>query len=347
MEFFRSPPPAGGCHPWRGNASRRCGFECLEPRQLLAADLVGAADLSLSHPGGATGSLGGSVFAAQAGANCHSLESSPRLADVRVQLLNEAGAVLEERRTDERGAYRFVDLLPGQYTVRQIVPQGFLEGAAHLGGGGGVALGSNQVSEIDVQSHETLEGYDFCAFASVAEPAVQALPYLSLSLPPAPISQAEVFEEPTIESTTDATPVERAPLGAARSEEVFGGSSRSLQAPEGIKAWDEFPSDELFLMTNYLELAAAQLPTLETFEPILKESLSSEPEESIDAPFADSYPANPLDYWEGEARLELGQWMGDADIIDQEAEPAEPTPQAVPKIARLHEARLYETNPPQ
>jgi len=187
---------AGSRNRSRRDTARSCRFEPMEPRQLLAADLsVGAVGAPYGLTGGPTGSLSGNVYASEVVANCDAHAAANRLVGVRVQLLDAAGAVLEEDLTDEQGGYRFTDLIPGQYAVRQPPPLGFVEGAALVGVGGGVALSVNQVGEILVQGGEELAGYDFCDFPEATEPigplARLTVPFLTLSLPPEANPDAE------------------------------------------------------------------------------------------------------------------------------------------------------------
>jgi len=65
VKFHLSPPHrVDGHHQLRGDTARRCGFECLESRMLLAADLTGAADVSFGQTGGPTANISGNVYAA-------------------------------------------------------------------------------------------------------------------------------------------------------------------------------------------------------------------------------------------------------------------------------------------
>ena len=338
MEFFLSQPHrVDGRHPLGSNASRRCGFECLEPRQLLAADLVGGADVLLSQSGGPTGGISGSVFATPSAANCDSHAAAIGLAEVRVQLLGESGAVLEESTTDATGAYHFAALLPGQYAVRQITQHGFLED-------GEVAIGSQQVNEIAVQAGVSLEGYDFCEFVGTVEPAAQFLPFLTLPTVSAPAMLQEVVAEPTVESTADAAIVGFSPLQMVRQAEVYGGSSQARKVPAGIKAWDEFPIDGYFSTSSFLELATAESPSLESLEPMLRESFFGnsffyESDPGSDDGLAEGSAANTPAWWEIDAQSEFAAMLGDAEVMDLAIEAAGvATDEAVAEIALLQNA---------
>ncbi len=343
-------------HHRTGVLARRCGFECLEPRQMLAADLaLGTSDVSLGHTDGSTGSIGGSISSAVSAANCGAHAASESLADVLVQLLDETGAVIEESRTDAAGQYHFDDLIPGQYAIRQIAQVGPLEGAlletsSHVGDGGGIAFESNLVSEIVVRAGETLGGYDFCNFSGgptptgpVDRPIVPhdhggtVLPILALSLQSTLATQSDIFAEQVVEPTAGAKFAVPAPLSAERSEPLFGGSSRSIKSEqEGLKALDDDPFDSLFSTVDFFEIAATELPTLETFEPILQESFLDESYESSDSPNADAYTTSTIEWCEDDASINLGEVLGDTEIISVEISVAEVD---VPKIAQRHDAR--------
>ncbi len=348
MEFFLSlPHRVAGPHSLGGNASRRCGFEYLEPRQLLAADLVGGADGFVGQSGGPTGGISGSVFATPAAihstSNCDSHAAAVSLAEVRVQLLDATGAVLEESTTDATGAYHFADLFPGQYSVRQIMQHGFLDEDD-------VALGSQLVNEIAVQAGVTLEGYDFCELVGTAEPAVQFLPFLTLPSVSAPAARQEIADEPTVESAADVALVDFSPFStyAPRSAEVYGGSSRTLKKPTSIKAWDEFPIDSYFSTASFLELATGESPNKESLEPMLQESilgnsifdesdLASAP--ARDDALAEGPSANTPAWWEIDAQSEFAELLGDTEVIDLAIEAAGvPTDEAVAEIALLQNA---------
>jgi len=322
---------------------------------MLAADLVGgAADVAFGYTGGPTGSISGSVFATVSAANCDSHEAATSLADIRVQLLDEAGAVLEERLTDEQGAYRFADLIPGQYAVRQLSQNALLAGASlagvsQVGDGGGIAFDANLVGEIVVQAGETLGGYDFCEFTSGIEPSGpidrpivphdnndidQVVPYLAQLFQSISAEQPQIFAEPRGKLTTDTPLAVSAPLQVKRSAETYGGSSQTLKDPAEIKAWDEFPLDGYFSTAGFLEIAEAILPTVESFEPIIREPHLSETDDTgSDAHLADGFTTDSTEWREIDAPPERHKLVGDVEILDPELESA--TVATVPKIARL------------
>ena len=350
MEFFLSPSQrVEGRHSQGGTASRRCGFECLEPRQLLAADLaVAGADVSFGQTGGATASVSGNVVATPSTAGCDSHATAAGLANVRVQLLDNTGSVLEESTTDAAGVYHFADLIPGEYAVRQISQHDHLQGASHVGDGGGISVGSNQMGEIVLQAGETLGGYDFCHFTNAtAESVAQILPFLTLSLQSTSAAPVEVFAEPTVERVSDVAFVGFSPLDASRTAEVlYGGSSQAINKLANIKAWDESPLDGYFSTASFLELATTELPAAHELEPMLRESvfgdslfdrgLFDENDESSDLLLADESATTTLEWWKIDTRSEFAELMGDAEIVDLDIEAVDT---AVLEIARLGDLR--------
>ncbi len=83
------------------------------------------------------------------------------LAGVTLQLLSPSGNVLAETVTDDGGYYVFADLLPGEYSIRQIQPAALFTAGQTVGSGGGQAA-ENQISGILVASGQHVENYNFC-----------------------------------------------------------------------------------------------------------------------------------------------------------------------------------------
>ena len=136
-----------------GLKSRRCRFESLEPKRLLAADLINA--------NVAASSLAGRVHLAES-ASCQTVSEAAGIAGVSLQLLGEQGQLLQTATSDNTGAYEFTGLQPGLYAVLQQQPEGLGDAGIHIGSGGGQILTENLVGEIEVASGVTLTGYDFC-----------------------------------------------------------------------------------------------------------------------------------------------------------------------------------------
>ena len=87
--------------------------------------------------------------------------SDELLSGVTVQLLDANGSVVAETVTGESGTYTFEGLRPGEYSIRQIQPDGLFSGAEVVGSNGGEA-NSNLISSIVLASGEEATGYDFC-----------------------------------------------------------------------------------------------------------------------------------------------------------------------------------------
>jgi len=83
-----------------------------------------------------------------------------------VQLLDANGNVIQETMTDANGEYAFVDLPPGDYGLREITPDGFVDGGAQAGTVDGQMVGSvdsmGDIQEISLDSGEVAEDFNFC-----------------------------------------------------------------------------------------------------------------------------------------------------------------------------------------
>ena len=115
------------------------------------------------------------------------------LANVAIQLLDSQGAVVAEALTDSSGQYHFDNLLPGEYTIREIQPDGYDEGGVKPGSSGGI-VGSNSISSIVITADQALTNYDFCEVETV-QPAVN--PPLVPPLNP-PVTENPVTPSPGI-----------------------------------------------------------------------------------------------------------------------------------------------------
>jgi protocatechuate 3,4-dioxygenase beta subunit len=89
------------------------------------------------------------------------------LAGVTVQLLDANGNVLRTTTTDAQGQYRFDDLTPGVYAVRELQPAGYLEGGQMVGSHGGVAS-LNLLSQVNLASGDHAINYDFCELLPIS-----------------------------------------------------------------------------------------------------------------------------------------------------------------------------------
>ena len=84
------------------------------------------------------------------------------IAGVSMELIDENGQVIQTTVTDDTGGYRFDDVVPGVYTIRQIQPRDFFHGTQRAGDGGGDASEVNRISNIVVGSGDHLVDYVFC-----------------------------------------------------------------------------------------------------------------------------------------------------------------------------------------
>lgn len=82
--------------------------------------------------------------------------------NVLIQLLDEFNQVLAETRTDIAGNYRFDNLRPGNYTLRETQPVGYFQGGQMAGSGGGDDSTIDHIKQIQIQSGNQLVRYDFC-----------------------------------------------------------------------------------------------------------------------------------------------------------------------------------------
>ncbi len=87
------------------------------------------------------------------------------LANVDLQLLNSQGSVVATTKTDANGNYSFGNLRPGTYSVREVQPDGYLDGEEMVGTVAGSSVGSlanDLLSGIVLTSGQNAIDYDFC-----------------------------------------------------------------------------------------------------------------------------------------------------------------------------------------
>ena len=89
-------------------------------------------------------------------------QGEPPLAGVTVQLLDEAGTVIDTTQTDANGFYEFQDLDPGLYSVVEVQPNGVFHGGQRAGSAGGNDSVADVISAIFVGSNQQLIQYNFC-----------------------------------------------------------------------------------------------------------------------------------------------------------------------------------------
>jgi protocatechuate 3,4-dioxygenase beta subunit len=107
------------------------------------------------------GSLNGRVFADYNGDCTFNGEDLP-LQGVTIQLYNESGQLVGTTVTNSAGQYQFDGLAPGSYSIVEIQPTGYFEGAAWPGTAGGVAAGGSQINSVTLVSNQQGLEYNFC-----------------------------------------------------------------------------------------------------------------------------------------------------------------------------------------
>ncbi len=118
------------------------------------------------------GSLGGFVFMAAPGMDCDGVYDPARdlpLSGVEIVLETAGGEVVARTTTGGDGSYRFADLLRGTYQIREITPEGLLDGGAHVGRIGtvrvGTAVGGGLIRDISLGPGADGVEYNFCEAA--------------------------------------------------------------------------------------------------------------------------------------------------------------------------------------
>ncbi len=107
------------------------------------------------------GSIAGSVRSSRSG-DCLEEEHAAPIEGVVIQLLDDSGKVLRTTQTDANGDYRFDDLPPGMYGVREVQPEGFFDGSLEIGSGGGKSFVANEIADVNLGPDVQLVNYDFC-----------------------------------------------------------------------------------------------------------------------------------------------------------------------------------------
>ncbi|MDA7951614.1 MAG: hypothetical protein MPJ24_09020 [Pirellulaceae bacterium] len=96
------------------------------------------------------------------GENCEYDQGDQLLSGVTIELLDSHGQVIKTTTTDDQGEYYFGDLEPGNYSIREIQPTGYLHGGQSAGSGGGNASQKDLITNIDLTSGENVVHYNFC-----------------------------------------------------------------------------------------------------------------------------------------------------------------------------------------
>ncbi len=84
------------------------------------------------------------------------------LSGVTIQLINASGEVIAETTTDAQGRYEFTNVAPGEYSIREIQPDGYFNGSQVAPEGKGDTKGTNVITNINVGAGEVIEELNFC-----------------------------------------------------------------------------------------------------------------------------------------------------------------------------------------
>jgi protocatechuate 3,4-dioxygenase beta subunit len=106
-------------------------------------------------------SLSGHVYDDADGDCIRDPEEDP-IANVLIELLDENGTVIDTTRTDNDGRYRFDNLRPGMYAIRETQPVGYLQGGQKAGSAGGNDSLPDVISMIALGQNIQATDYDFC-----------------------------------------------------------------------------------------------------------------------------------------------------------------------------------------
>ena len=107
------------------------------------------------------GSLAGHIYEDVNG-DCIFDPGEMNLAGALVELLNELGTVIAQTRTDTSGNYKFDNLKPGVYTLREQQPTGYIQGGQKAGTAGGNDSIADLITAIALGAGVQAKDYDFC-----------------------------------------------------------------------------------------------------------------------------------------------------------------------------------------
>lgn len=106
-------------------------------------------------------SLFGSVFV-DTQRNCTWDPGEAPIAGVKIELLNSTGQVMATTFTDVNGNYRFDNLVPGVYTVRETQPDGYFHGGQKAPDGVALTDQADLIREVRLQSGQSQGQLTFC-----------------------------------------------------------------------------------------------------------------------------------------------------------------------------------------
>ena len=105
--------------------------------------------------------LTGHVFA-DFNDDCQFDEGDSGIIGVAIELRDDSGMVIASTVTDASGFYQFSGLAAGIYSVREIQPEGWLQGRQTAGSAGGNDRSEDLITDVPIGWGDTLSGYDFC-----------------------------------------------------------------------------------------------------------------------------------------------------------------------------------------
>lgn len=94
--------------------------------------------------------------------NCVFDPSEAPIAGVTIHLLNEQGQIVATVLTDASGSYKFDNLKPGTYSVKELQPTGYFDGDEIPGNLGGDDSQDDLIASVVLQSGDVGVNYDFC-----------------------------------------------------------------------------------------------------------------------------------------------------------------------------------------
>lgn len=106
-------------------------------------------------------SISGNVYEDMDG-DCVRDPGEVSLEGVLIEILDIQGQVVATTQTDAAGNYTFDSLTPGQYTLREQQPAGYIQGGQRAGSAGGNATMSDIISAIALGAGVHATNYDFC-----------------------------------------------------------------------------------------------------------------------------------------------------------------------------------------
>jgi serine-aspartate repeat-containing protein C/D/E len=89
-------------------------------------------------------------------------QNDPPVAGVTINLVDANGNLVGTTLTDTNGYYQFGNLLPGNYSVQEVVPVGWFAGASHVGSVGGASTNDILLSSVPLGPGANGAYYDFC-----------------------------------------------------------------------------------------------------------------------------------------------------------------------------------------